>query len=166
MESSQKSRVVIPATILPDGRKHPTYITWSRIKQRVKRGYCDMDPRWNSFALFYLDMGERPKGRTIDRIDGTKGYWPGNCRWASDEEQQGNRKDNVFVTWEGKTLHTEAWGRELGITGPAFRQRLKKHGICAATFGKGRFPDEIKRLGTQLRLEERANNRQFRGGSW
>jgi hypothetical protein len=44
----------------------------------------------NSFYAFLVDMGERPKGKSIDRIDGRLGYFPGNCRWSTAEEQVQN----------------------------------------------------------------------------
>jgi hypothetical protein len=53
-----------------------------------------MDPRWESFAAFYADMGERPEGRSLDRRDGSRGYWPDNCRWATASEQRLNQKRN------------------------------------------------------------------------
>lgn len=48
---------------------------------------------WLDFINFYRDMGDRPEGHTIDRIDGTKGYYKGNCRWATPSQQQRNRHD-------------------------------------------------------------------------
>ncbi len=48
--------------------------------------------RWHSFGLFLVDMGERPEGKTLDRVDGEKNYEPGNCRWATKKEQMENRK--------------------------------------------------------------------------
>jgi hypothetical protein len=49
--------------------------------------------RWLTFANFLEDMGPRPDGMSIDRIDGTRNYEPGNCRWATKGEQSANRRN-------------------------------------------------------------------------
>jgi hypothetical protein len=50
-------------------------------------------PEWlNSFQNFYNDMGKRPDGKTLDRINNNKGYEPSNCRWATSKEQTQNRR--------------------------------------------------------------------------
>lgn len=48
--------------------------------------------RWREFANFYADMGDRPAGRSLDRINNDAGYSPDNCRWATFREQRHNRR--------------------------------------------------------------------------
>jgi hypothetical protein len=61
---------------------------------------CD---EWrNSFAAFYRDMGPRPAGASIDRIDNNRGYEPGNCQWSTPQAQANNRRRNIMV--DGMTL--------------------------------------------------------------
>jgi len=79
--------------------------------------------RWaNDVAAFYADMGEPPKGATLDRIDGAKGYEPGNCRWATYAEQNRNLSSNVRVG--DKVLADVA--REVGLSHTAVSYRFRK----------------------------------------
>lgn len=74
---------------------------------------CD---RWNdSFKAFLSDMGERPDGMTLDRIDPLKGYGPDNCRWASSKEQSRNKTNSHNVTFNGVTKPLVDWAKELGL---------------------------------------------------
>lgn len=58
----------------------------------------------NSFERFLADMGEKPKGKTLDRIDNNRGYEPGNCRWATPKEQSLNCRRTHAVQWRGSIV--------------------------------------------------------------
>ena len=91
-----------------------TYRTWKDMRQRCNnpnnkdypnyggRGIVVCD-RWDDFGKFYDDMGSRPDGMTIDRIDVNGNYEPFNCRWAILKEQGRNKRNNHIMA-NGKTL--------------------------------------------------------------
>ena len=80
---------------------------------------------WGDFARFLSDMGPRPEGYTLDRIDNDGPYSPENCRWAPPVVQANNRRSNVAVTAFGETLTLAKWARRAGITSSCLRHRLK-----------------------------------------
>jgi len=94
-----------------------TYVSWGSMKDRCLNQKSKDYPKYggsgitiqkewiDSFEAFYLDMGERPRGTSIDRIDTKKGYCKENCRWATNLEQQKNRS-NCYV-WHIKGLKFE-----------------------------------------------------------
>lgn len=84
---------------------------------------CD---RWQSFDNFKVDMGEAPDQHSLDRIDNSKGYEPGNCRWATQEQQMANTRTAKFITFQGETLTINAWARKLNRARSVIRSRLKK----------------------------------------
>lgn len=91
---------------------------------------CD---RWvNSFEAFLADMGERPDGMSIERIDVNGNYEPGNCRWATMAEQARNRTSNVVIEFNGRKQVAAAWARELGLKHNKFHQLTKKKGMSVA----------------------------------
>lgn len=80
--------------------------------------------RWQDFRNFLADVGECPVGMTLERLDNNRGYEPGNVRWATVAEQSANQRNNVRITFEGRTLHLAAWARELGLDYGALYWRI------------------------------------------
>ncbi|ELY4860720.1 hypothetical protein SM110_004493 [Cronobacter sakazakii] len=80
--------------------------------------------RWNSFDLFLEDMGERPGGCSIDRIDVNGNYCKENCRWATDREQKLNTRRTRNLTAYGKTMSMKAWSEETGLPYSTIKARL------------------------------------------
>ena len=86
--------------------KSPTWKSWAAMLQRCKnknhksyknyggRG-VSVFPLWEEYANFLSDIGERPSGKTLDRIDVEGNYEPGNCRWATPSEQQKNKRCSI-----------------------------------------------------------------------
>jgi hypothetical protein len=87
--------------------------SWWFMKQRVTnparkdypryKDHC-IDPRWMVFENFYEDMGNRPEGLTLERIDNTKGYEPGNCKWETWLRQSRNKKSNKLTEEKVKEI--------------------------------------------------------------
>lgn len=82
-------------------------------------------PRWESFAAFLADMGPRPAGTTIDRIDVDGNYEPGNCRWATSKVQGRNKRHTVFLTIDGERKCLAEWAEQCGLSHSTLYSRLK-----------------------------------------
>lgn len=112
-----------------------TYAIWKTMRQRCNDpntvGYefyknIDIDPRWDDYQKFLEDMGERPKGLSLDRRDNTKGYSKENCRWATNKEQALNRRTTIVVEYGGKVKPLQTWCEELNLPVDKVRQRLHR----------------------------------------
>ena len=76
------------------------------------------------FENFFADMGPRPEGTSIDRINNSLGYFPANCRWATPEEQSSNKRTNVRVPFNGEELTVKEWSDKLGIPYTTISKRM------------------------------------------
>ena len=111
-----------------------TWNSWSKMRRRLRQGdnhspiygKIGMQESWNSFENFLLDMGERPEGMTLDRIDNEKGYYKENCRWATQAQQNRNKSTNVILTFDGKSMCATDWASEIGIHRDTIRRRIKR----------------------------------------
>lgn len=91
----------------------PTYNSWAHMLTRCRNEKHKQYPqyggrgikvceRWLSFENFYADMGKKPEGMSINRIDNDGHYSPENCRWASQKTQVRNRRNSPTYEWNGE----------------------------------------------------------------
>ena len=80
--------------------------------------------RWRKFENFLADMGEPQPGESINRIDNSKGYEPGNCKWADLKEQGRNKRNNQLLTHDGETLSLSEWAERKGLQVTTLWRRL------------------------------------------
>jgi len=121
------------------GRFSPTYHSWATMHQRCSnkktthyrhyggRGIAVCD-RWVSFENFLADMGERPEGTSLDRINNDGPYSPENCRWATRAQQARNSSQTKLIRLGEETRPLVEWCSLLGISINTVRCRVKKHG--------------------------------------
>lgn len=112
------------------------YQTWLQMRDRCRntkskywprwggRGIT-IDPAWDSFEQFYRDMGPRPPGLTLERVDNHGPYSKANCRWATYGEQMRNTRRNNLITHDGRTQTITDWAREYGLDVTTLHSRLR-----------------------------------------
>lgn len=113
-----------------------TYQSWSDMKQRCLnprlpcyhnyggRGIT-ICARWlESFQNFFDDMGEKPEGKTLERINNNGNYEPSNCKWATRAEQRRNCRDTRMITINGRTQTIKDWAKELGFSDDVLAYRI------------------------------------------
>lgn len=119
--------------------KTPTYKAWESMHRRCympsQVGYEYYGGRgiavaheWHTFENFLHDMGEKPKGMTLERRDPTQSYSKDNCRWALPLEQARNKTTTRWLEHEGERLCLSEWAERLGVAPKTLRARLDDHG--------------------------------------
>lgn len=116
--------------------KTSTYNVWVGMVQRCHnskskdyeryggRGIFVCD-EWRVFENFLRDMGERPQGKSLDRVDNNKGYSLENCRWADAQAQQRNKRNSRLLTHNGITMTLADWAEHTGINPITLGARIK-----------------------------------------
>jgi len=119
-------------------RNFPEYRIWAGIKTRClnkkEKDYKNYGgreilicKRWlNSFENFYKDMGDRPRGTSIDRINNNGNYCPENCRWITKKEQNLNKRNNKMITYKGETKCLSKWAEKFNINYFLLWKRLNR----------------------------------------
>ena len=141
----------------------PIYRAWTSMRDRCNnpnnyayaqyggRGIkvCE---RWEeSFMNFYNDMGERPKGLSLDRIDVNGNYCKENCRWATAKEQQENRRISIFVLIDGDKLTPSQYANTVGLTlsgaNKKIRREFKRVGNVFIKESNPAYKEALEKLG-------------------
>lgn len=130
--------------------KTRTHKSWDSMLQRCNNpndpsyyryGGCGIrvHKRWFRFENFLADMGERPVETTLDRYPAPEGnYEPGNCRWATSDQQARNKKNSRWVTYKGQSKMLIDWSREFGIPYDLLLRRANRGLTGEALFGPSR----------------------------
>ena len=116
-------------------RQTNVWHVWQQLKQRClnpkNKQYKDYGgrgigvcPEWRCFQGFIADMGVPAEEQSLDRVDNDKGYYKGNCRWATRKQQANNKRTNHYLTFRGKTMTMMQWSDELGIPYTMLRDRI------------------------------------------
>jgi hypothetical protein len=113
------------------------YKVWQQMKKRCLdkkdksfsnyggRGISVCEKWINSFECFISDIGGRPNGMSLDRIDVNGNYEPSNCRWASMKTQARNKTNNQIITFNGVSACLSEWEEITGIKHGTIRRRIK-----------------------------------------
>lgn len=131
--------------------KRTEYVVWERMRSRCNsttdKRYASYGGRgiqvceaWNDFNTFLADMGERPTGYTLERMNNDLGYSKDNCRWATRQEQNNNTRRTVLITFEGETKSIAQWAETKNLNYTTLNRRLKVWGVVPEAFNSEPYP--------------------------
>jgi hypothetical protein len=115
-----------------------TYFSWASMIQRCTnknnpkypiyggRGITVCEQWKNDFAIFLKDMGVRPNGMTLERINVNGNYEPSNCIWDTPKAQANNKRCNRILEFDGKKMTVSQWSDFIGISHVSLRMRLHR----------------------------------------
>ena len=117
----------------------PTYTSWQEMKKRCDNPHSisyknyggrgiSYPKEWSKFENFLADMGEKPEGTSLDRINVEEPYSKENCKWSNRLEQSNNRRSVHLIEYNGKTQSLACWCRELEIPYSRTYNRLTVQG--------------------------------------
>lgn len=89
------------------------------------RGITVHQPWLDDFQVFVADMGVKPKGHSLGRINNNADYSPENCRWESAKDQANNRRNNKLLTHNGQTKTISQWADDIGICRKVIAYRVR-----------------------------------------
>jgi hypothetical protein len=129
-------------------RNQGAYKSYSKAKQRVatnhRGAYSHVEFRFTSYEQFLKELGPRPDGMTLDRIDPNGHYEPGNVRWATITTQSRNRRNNVLFEFNGVKMCVTDICKILGIHRDTVRRRMQRGCPKELLFVRGRVDTIIK----------------------
>lgn len=165
---------------MPFKNQHPLYSVWQNMKRRCDnpnmKSYKDYGGRgiyvcdsWSqSFKAFLDDMGPRPDGHSIDRIDNNGPYSPENCRWASKSEQQRNQRNTRIVIIDGAKLRACDLAESSGLKTDTIIERAERGLPYSEVIASGRqCSAEVGRKAREVAAEnKRSRSHCANGHRW
>lgn len=124
-------------------RNQGAYKSYTKAKRRVeenhKNAYAHVKFNFNSYEEFLTELGPRPDGMTLDRIDPNGNYEPGNVRWVTMQEQARNRRSTIFVNYKGEKMCIKDAAKASGLDRGTIKRRLEKGYPEEMIFMQGRI---------------------------
>lgn len=167
----KKRKSASSAFNISDLEKHPLRKIWKSMLMRCNNPHVKnynnyggrgikVCERWSGnlgFENFVKDMGERPDGTTLDRIDVNGNYEPTNCRWATAEQQMNNRTDNSRITLNGESITCAQLCRRYGFYYTYVAHQLR-YGIDVNIIITRQLRDKSIRRGKRGELQKHINH--------